>query len=118
MLLELVELVQSVHRYESGQREIPDLADEVPCGTAGFWAGDVAACDRQEVFGLDTGDILLQKEVALEPQDTAETLGPRLATIGADLMERYEFDSEGDRLTSARASVSLELAAAAMSYRH
>jgi len=36
--------------------------------------------------GLDTGDILLQKEVSIAPQDTAETLGPRLAAIGADLM--------------------------------
>ncbi|OLC95509.1 MAG: methionyl-tRNA formyltransferase, partial [Acidobacteria bacterium 13_1_40CM_4_58_4] len=35
---------------------------------------------------LDTGDILLQKEVAIEPQDTTETLAPRLAAIGADLM--------------------------------
>ncbi len=36
--------------------------------------------------GLDTGDILLQKEVAIAPQDTTETLAPRLAAIGADLM--------------------------------
>ena len=36
--------------------------------------------------GLDTGDILLQEEVAIAPDDTAETLGPRLAAIGADLM--------------------------------
>lgn len=36
--------------------------------------------------GLDTGDILLQREVAIEPEDTAETLAPRLASIGADLM--------------------------------
>jgi len=36
--------------------------------------------------GLDTGDILLQTEIAIEPQDTAETLSPRLAAIGADLM--------------------------------
>jgi methionyl-tRNA formyltransferase len=36
--------------------------------------------------GLDTGDILLQKEVPIDPQDTAETLAPRLAAIGADLM--------------------------------
>jgi methionyl-tRNA formyltransferase len=35
--------------------------------------------------GLDTGDILLQKEVAIAPQDTTETLAPRLAAIGADL---------------------------------
>ncbi len=36
--------------------------------------------------GLDTGDILLQKEVAITTEDTAETLAPRLAAIGADLM--------------------------------
>jgi methionyl-tRNA formyltransferase len=36
--------------------------------------------------GLDTGDILLQRELAIEPGDTAETLAPRLASIGADLM--------------------------------
>jgi methionyl-tRNA formyltransferase len=36
--------------------------------------------------GLDTGDILLQKEVAISPVDTALTLAPRMAAIGADLM--------------------------------
>lgn len=36
--------------------------------------------------GLDTGDILMQQEVAIAPEDTAETLAPRLAAIGADLM--------------------------------
>lgn len=36
--------------------------------------------------GLDTGDILLQKEIPIEPTDTAETLAPTLAAIGADLM--------------------------------
>jgi methionyl-tRNA formyltransferase len=36
--------------------------------------------------GLDTGDILLQKEISIEPNDTALTLGPRLAEIGSDLM--------------------------------
>ncbi len=36
--------------------------------------------------GLDTGDILLQRELRIEPQDTAETLGPRLAAVGAGLM--------------------------------
>jgi methionyl-tRNA formyltransferase len=36
--------------------------------------------------GLDTGDILLQKEIAIAPQDTSETLAPRLAQAGADLM--------------------------------
>ncbi len=36
--------------------------------------------------GLDTGDILMQREIAIGPEDTAETLGPKLASIGADLM--------------------------------
>jgi methionyl-tRNA formyltransferase len=36
--------------------------------------------------GLDTGAILQQHELAIAPDDTAETLAPRLAAIGADLM--------------------------------
>src|SRR5438067_13517895 len=36
--------------------------------------------------GLDTGDILLQKEIAITSEDTAVTLAPRLAAAGADLM--------------------------------
>jgi len=36
--------------------------------------------------GLDTGDILLQKEIPIAPGDTAETLAPRMAAVGADLM--------------------------------
>src|SRR5215469_13482994 len=36
--------------------------------------------------GLDTGDILLQEELAIAPHDTSETLAPRLAAMGADLM--------------------------------
>lgn len=36
--------------------------------------------------GLDTGNILLQQEVAIGLEDTAETLAPRLASIGAYLM--------------------------------
>ncbi len=36
--------------------------------------------------GLDTGDILLQREIPIAPEDTSEPLGPKLATIGAELM--------------------------------
>lgn len=36
--------------------------------------------------GLDTGDILLQQELPIAPDDTAETLAPRLAAIGAHLV--------------------------------
>jgi methionyl-tRNA formyltransferase len=35
--------------------------------------------------GLDTGDILLQQEIPILPDDTAETLSPKLADIGATL---------------------------------
>ena len=36
--------------------------------------------------GLDTGDILLQSETPIAPEDTAVTLAPRLAEMGAPLM--------------------------------
>jgi len=36
--------------------------------------------------GLDTGDILMQRELPILRDDTAETLGPKLASIGAELM--------------------------------
>jgi methionyl-tRNA formyltransferase len=36
--------------------------------------------------GLDTGDILLQRELPIKPDDTSETLGPKLAAVGAELM--------------------------------
>src|SRR6201993_5384214 len=34
--------------------------------------------------GLDTGDILLQQEIVILPEDTALTLGPKLSEIGAE----------------------------------
>ena len=36
--------------------------------------------------GLDTGDILLQKQVPISETDTSETLAPNLAEVGAELM--------------------------------
>src|SRR5207237_8742506 len=36
--------------------------------------------------GLDTGDILLQAETGIAPDETAVELGSRLAVIGADLL--------------------------------
>jgi methionyl-tRNA formyltransferase len=36
--------------------------------------------------GLDTGEVLLQQELGIALDDTSETLAPRLAAIGADLM--------------------------------
>jgi len=36
--------------------------------------------------GLDTGDVLLQEEEPINPEDTALTLAPRLAQCGAELL--------------------------------
>ena len=36
--------------------------------------------------GLDTGDILLQQELPIAPDDTAESIAPTLAAMGASLM--------------------------------
>ncbi len=36
--------------------------------------------------GLDTGDILLQRETEIRPDDTALTMAPRLAELGAGLL--------------------------------
>ena len=36
--------------------------------------------------GLDTGEILLQQELAIAENDTSETVAPRLAAMGAELM--------------------------------
>jgi methionyl-tRNA formyltransferase len=49
--------------------------------------------------GLDTGDILLQREIAISPDDTAETLAPRMATIGADLMVETLHGLQGGTIT-------------------
>jgi len=36
--------------------------------------------------GLDTGDILQQQEIPIAPNDTTETLAPKLAAVGANLI--------------------------------
>lgn len=36
--------------------------------------------------GLDTGDILLQQEMEIRPEDTSVTLAPRLSAMGAELL--------------------------------
>lgn len=36
--------------------------------------------------GVDTGDILMQAELTIQPQDTAETLFEKLSTLGAELL--------------------------------
>jgi len=49
--------------------------------------------------GLDTGDILLQKEIAILADDTAETLAPRLADLGAALMIETLYGLQAGTLT-------------------
>ena len=49
--------------------------------------------------GLDTGDILLQKEEPITPDDTAVTLAPRLAVVGAALMLETLRGLQGETLT-------------------
>jgi methionyl-tRNA formyltransferase len=45
--------------------------------------------------GLDTGDILLQQELAIADDDTAETLSPKLAATGTNLMVETLHGLEG-----------------------
>lgn len=49
--------------------------------------------------GLDTGDILLQRRMAIENEDTAMTLAPRLATMGADLLVETLHGLEQQKIT-------------------
>src|SRR5579864_8386863 len=49
--------------------------------------------------GLDTGDILLQREVSIAANDTAVTLSPRLADVGAKLMVETLCGLEAGNLT-------------------
>jgi methionyl-tRNA formyltransferase len=49
--------------------------------------------------GMDTGPLLLQQRVPIEPGETAEMLAPRLAEIGAELVVRTLDEFEKDSLT-------------------
>jgi methionyl-tRNA formyltransferase len=48
--------------------------------------------------GLDTGDILLQREIVIASDDTAETMSPKLAAIGAELMSETLVGLESGRV--------------------
>ncbi len=50
--------------------------------------------------GLDTGDILLKREVEIDEDDTSETLSARLSHVGADLMAETLQRLEGGDLTA------------------
>jgi methionyl-tRNA formyltransferase len=48
--------------------------------------------------GLDTGDILMQREIPIGLEDTAETVGPILASLGAELMVETLRELEGGQI--------------------
>ena len=48
--------------------------------------------------GLDTGDILLQREIPVATNDTAETLSPKLAAAGAELTVETLRELRGGKL--------------------
>ncbi|MFL6301775.1 MAG: methionyl-tRNA formyltransferase [Terriglobales bacterium] len=50
--------------------------------------------------GLDTGDMLLQSEIPIAPDDTAATLSPKLSELGAALMVEALQRLEAGKLTS------------------
>lgn len=51
-------------------------------------AGDqcTGVCTMQMDEGLDTGDVLVRREIDIDPQDTTGTLSDRLATLGCDAL--------------------------------
>ncbi len=49
--------------------------------------------------GLDTGDMLLQAELPIAPEDTSESLAPRLAELGAELLVETLARLEGGVIT-------------------
>ncbi len=48
--------------------------------------------------GLDTGAILMQREIPIGLEDTAETVGPTLASLGAELMVETLRELEGGQI--------------------
>jgi methionyl-tRNA formyltransferase len=50
--------------------------------------------------GMDTGPILLQERIPIEPSDTAETLAERLQAIGAGLLVRTIAEMKAGRVRS------------------
>jgi hypothetical protein len=84
MLLDSVELVQPVHRDESGQHEFSNLAEEAAGGTSGVRGGDVAACDGQKVFGLDTGNIADMRGRTAHFKRSEDVFGQVVAQAGLE----------------------------------
>ncbi len=52
--------------------------------------------------GMDTGDILLQRELPIGAEDTAETLHDRLAPLGAELLVEFLAKMKGGEISPIR----------------
>jgi methionyl-tRNA formyltransferase len=66
---------------------LPKYRGAAPIQWAIAWGEAITGVTTMKIdAGLDTGDILLQQPIPVAPDDTAETLAPRLASVGADLM--------------------------------
>jgi methionyl-tRNA formyltransferase len=51
------------------------------------WAEEITGITTMMMDeGMDTGDILLQREVKIEPEDDAESLSEKLSIVGAELL--------------------------------
>jgi methionyl-tRNA formyltransferase len=61
--------------------------------------------------GMDTGDMLLRREMPIQPADTAEDLFPRLAELGAPLMVETLAGLEAGTITPERQDNSLATSA-------
>jgi methionyl-tRNA formyltransferase len=76
---------------------LPELRGAAPAQWAiarGYSATGVTIMQMDE--GLDTGDLRLQRRLAIAPDETAETLLPRLGALGADaIAEALKLLAEG-----------------------
>src|SRR5690242_16205656 len=100
VLLASVELVEAVHRYERGQYELTDRAQEIADGTPGIGGVHVAACDRQKVFRFDPGDIADMSGRTPQLPSAERILGhvmtqPRLEEhVGSELLGAHPYRSQ------------------------
>jgi methionyl-tRNA formyltransferase len=56
-------------------------------------------CTMAMAPGVDTGDILISRETAITPEDTAATLHDRLALMGADILMQTLDGLAGGKIT-------------------
>jgi len=68
--------------------------------------GETGVSIMQMDEGLDSGDVLLQRALPIEPTDTAESLSPRLAALGGEALVEALALLEAGRLTPVKQEAS------------